>query len=483
MKIAVIGAGVAGLATAKVLSSRGHDVTIFERRAALGGVWQGAHRYVGLKIQSPRQIYEYSDFCMPDDYPEFPSAEQVARHLDAYAEKFGLKSRMRFNTRVTAMRPQARGWQLETASAVDGGSLPSESFEHVVLCNGLFEKPYMPEIEGRAEFESAGGVVIHSSSFSTTELARGKDVVVLGFGKSAIDIATEANRVASNVALVFRRTSWHVPAVMFGLLSAKNFAYARSAEFWHGRSATGFEGFVHRRLPWLVRLYWAMSEAIFSWHMGLGSPRMRPPRPLRDCVGPSTGFLFPDNLAALRNGKVAVVKGSIAKLDAQGVTLDDGRQLRAQLVVLATGFEKDLSILPPEYQARVATPQGDYRLYRNIVPPGVPGLSLNGYNGTTAVPLTSEVAAHWIARWVEGRIAHVDQGRMNAVIDEDLAWRKAHLGGNEQQGYFTSPLAFGYLDILLADMGFPPADARRSALVRFRAMLNPRDYAFLSASP
>ena len=482
MKIAVIGAGVTGLATAKVLSSRGHDVTVFEQRATLGGVWQGAHRYVGLKIQSPRQIYEYSDFYMPNDYPEYPSAEQVARHLDAYAEKFGLKSRARFNTRVTAMRPLARGWQLLLASSVSGGDLPAEDFEHVVLCNGLFEKPDMPEIDGRAEFESAGGSIIHSSAFSTMEIARGKNVVVVGFGKSAIDIATEANRVAANVALVFRRTAWHVPSKMFGVLSAKNFAYARSAEFWHGRNTTGIEGFVHRRMPWLVRLYWAMSQAMFSSHLGLGSPQMRPPRPLRECVGPSLGFLFPDNLAALREGKVAMVKGSMAKLSPKGVTLDDGQVLRAELVVLATGFEKDLAILPSEYLSNVVTPQGDYRLYRNIVPPSVPGLFLNGYNGTTAVPLTSEVAAHWIARWIEGLVAPVDQGRMNAVIDEDLAWRRAHLGGNEQQGYFTAPLAFRYLDILLADMGFPPADAKRSALSRFRTMLNSRDYAFLSAS-
>jgi dimethylaniline monooxygenase (N-oxide forming) len=483
MKVAIVGAGVTGLVTAKVLLGRGHDVTIFEQRSALGGVWEQTRRYAGLKIQSPRQVYEYSDFRMPDGYSDYPAATQIASYLDAFANAFGLKARLKLNTRLAAMRKADRGWHLQFSTGGDGVALPPEQFDHVALCVGLFERPVVPQIEGRDSFEAAGGQVLHSSGFSDNAFASGKDVVVVGFGKSAIDVATEARKTAKHVTLVCRRTAWHVPTMLFGLLAAKDFSYSRSAEFWHGRRTGGVEGFVHRRLQWLVRLYWMISQSVIRAHLGLGPAHLRPPKPLRESVGLGTGFLFPDNLAALRRGDVAIAKGAIARLSSDGLTLADGRHLPAQLVVLATGYAQDLTMLSPPDRAQVVSPSGDYRLYRNIIPPHLQDLSFNGYNGVTAVPLTSEVAAQWLARWVEGRIAHPEPQAMDRVIDEELAWRRAHLGGNENFGHYTSPLPIRYLDTLLNDMGFEPADTKRPALARFRAMLDPSDYAFLNALP
>ena len=69
---------------------------------------------------------------------------------------------------------------------------------------------------------------------------------------------------------------------------------------------------------------------------------------------------------------------------------------------------------------------------------------------------------------------------MNAAIDEDLAWRREHQKASHPLGHFAGPLTFYYLDMLLADMGLPPADSKHPALARFNAILNPKDYAFLS---
>src|SRR5262245_36091578 len=89
-QVAVIGAGVAGLATAKVFLSQGHAVTVFERGDTLGGVWSPARRYPGLRLQTKRQCYIFSDFPMPDHYSEFPPSAQVYDYLVDYAGHFGV---------------------------------------------------------------------------------------------------------------------------------------------------------------------------------------------------------------------------------------------------------------------------------------------------------------------------------------------------------------------------------------------------------
>ena len=76
MRVAIIGAGVAGLATAKVLIQAGHEVVVFDKTPDVGGVWSRTRRYPGLTTQSPKAQYSLSDFPMPRDYPEWPTGAQ-----------------------------------------------------------------------------------------------------------------------------------------------------------------------------------------------------------------------------------------------------------------------------------------------------------------------------------------------------------------------------------------------------------------------
>src|SRR4051812_2500464 len=77
MRVGIIGAGVSGLVTARVFLSQGHAVTVFEQRDTLGGVWAPARRYPGVRLQTTRHSYCFSDFAMPSHYPEFPTGQQV----------------------------------------------------------------------------------------------------------------------------------------------------------------------------------------------------------------------------------------------------------------------------------------------------------------------------------------------------------------------------------------------------------------------
>ena len=81
MRVGIVGAGVAGLVTAKVLTEVGHDVVVYDRTPDVGGVWSATRRYPGLSTQSPRDTYTFADFPMSPDLPEWPSGEQVQAYL------------------------------------------------------------------------------------------------------------------------------------------------------------------------------------------------------------------------------------------------------------------------------------------------------------------------------------------------------------------------------------------------------------------
>ena len=177
--VGIIGAGFAGLSTAKVLRAFGFEVTVFEKEPDVGGVWAASRRYPGLTTQNPRTTYALSDFPMPASYPEWPSGQQVQAYLQSYAEHFGLVPFLRMSTTVESavLDEEAGVWtvQARRAATGQGGALPAEvyRFDYLVVCNGIFSEPAVPQYPGADAFVAAGGRVCHTSQFNDAGEARG----------------------------------------------------------------------------------------------------------------------------------------------------------------------------------------------------------------------------------------------------------------------------------------------------------------------
>src|SRR5688572_19462527 len=137
--IGIIGAGLSGLATAKAFIREGFHVTIIEKAAEVGGVWERSRSYAGVATQTTRDEYAFSDFPMPSYYPLWPSGAQVQQYLADYAHHFGIMSAIRFNTAVTGLRYVKDNWEMDIYDAAEDYT-DTLRFHFVAICTGTFHK-------------------------------------------------------------------------------------------------------------------------------------------------------------------------------------------------------------------------------------------------------------------------------------------------------------------------------------------------------
>lgn len=485
-KVAVVGAGVAGLATAKVFLSQGHDVTVFEQGDTLGGVWSPARRYPGLKLQTTRRCYAYSDFPMPDHYPEFPTGAQVYDYLVDYARHFGVFDRIRVRSEVAGIAPptDGRGWRLRVRMRASGAQPATaeamHDFDFVVVCNGVFATPNVPSFPGVDAFMAAGGIVLHSSQVPNTTPLRGRDVVVIGFGKSALDLAEAALAHARSTAIVCRRVPWKVPHRVWGRINIKHFILSRFTEIWFSHpQMRGARRILHRWCKPLVKAYWWIAEQVIGRQIGMSSGPLRPDAGLAKAGGCIT--ITWDNLAPLRDGRIGLHRGAVERFTPTGLALADGRAVPAQTVVLATGFRVACPFLAERERKLLFDADGTILLYRFLVNPDIPDMGFNGYNGVGVCQLSAELGAIWLVRLMEGKLPAPARDAMHAAIRNEIDLRVRLLSPPHGVGYYVTPFTFGYLDQIMADLGLQPADRHKRLFNWLFDPIDPADYQDLPA--
>ncbi|UCH40283.1 MAG: FAD-dependent oxidoreductase, partial [Gammaproteobacteria bacterium] len=203
-KIAIIGAGVAGLSTARQLIAEGFDCILFERNSEVGGVWSDGYLNFGVQVQ--RELYEFPDWPLPKGTPNFTPGPIIQEYLQAYADHFDISPRIRFNTRVTRLAEAEASQGRWEVTMETNGRVDLETFDRVVICIGLYSNlPNMPEFPDRAEFQ---GEVMHNSRLKSANQLKDRRVAVIGYGKSASDAALEAAANALETHIVFREPHW-----------------------------------------------------------------------------------------------------------------------------------------------------------------------------------------------------------------------------------------------------------------------------------
>lgn len=479
--IAIIGAGAAGLTTAKTLLARGYSCTVFERSQTLGGVWATGYSNFGLQVQ--HELYEYPDFPHLPETPDFTPGEQVQQYLERYARQFGVWPNIRFGTSITKVRkaPDDTGWILAAEHDSVGHE---EQFDFVVVCTGLFSnKPHMPSFPGQDNFE---GRIIHVSALTDREQLVNKRVAVVGFGKSAADAALESAAVAAKTSLIFRDVHWPVPPKLLEILPFKWVMLNRltSALIPPYYRPSPLERSLHILGKPLVWLWWRVVELLLIAQFGLGSRRntrlnLIPSQPIEfDAFGEAVMLPRSAFYPSLRNGAIEPLMTEIAGFNDRGVALKNGEVRQVDVVIMATGWETDYGFLEENLRHALEFANDGLYLYRQMLHPQIEGLAFVGYASTIESVLTYNLQARWLADVLDGKQELPPKDLMQADIEAQRAWKRTSMPFSRGRAARLLLHMLHYHDDLLMDLRISPL-RKRGWLAPFKevfAPYEPKDY-------
>ena len=388
--ICIVGAGSSGVAAAKALLEAGLSFDCFEKGSNLGGMWRYENdnglssAYENLHIDTSRDNLGYRDFPIPQDRPDFLSHVEFLAHLEAYADRFGVRERVTFGTTVVSVTPTPdRRW----AVALEGGR--THTYRAVIVANGHLWDPRLPAFPGRFD-----GQAIHSHHYRTAAPYDGKRVLVVGLGNSAVDIAVDLSRRSRGVVLSTRRGAWLMPKYLMGV----------PVDRW--------SAFLSRRLRLPTRVTRMVMARLIQLAVG-DQRRFGLPRPAHP-MWREHATLSQDLLPAIGHGRVRV-RPDVRLLDGDGVVFADGSREPFDAIIYATGYRASFPFLDPAvFAVRDGAP---VRLYRRIAALDRPGLYFVGLVqpvGPT-IPLV-EVQARWLAGVLAGRLAPAGAAAMEAEV-------------------------------------------------------------------
>jgi dimethylaniline monooxygenase (N-oxide forming) len=390
----IIGAGSSGITAAKALHERGIPFDCFEKSDRVGGNWVFGNKngmssaYRDLFINTSRPRMEYSDFPMPESYPDYPHNTHIAAYFDSYVDHFGFREKITFETGVQRVSRRQDGvWEVE----LDNGE--TRLYDALLVANGHHWNPRWPEpaFPGADTFT---GELIHSHSYRENSLFTDKRVVILGMGNSAMDIAVESSYVASRTYLAARRGAWILPKYMFG----------KPADQLPHHAVVPF-GIRQRLSHFGFKTYTGPPE-----QFGLPKPDHK--------FGEAHPTISGRILDRLQHGTITP-KPNIASFDGAEVSFADGSTVDADVVVYCTGYKITFPFFDDDL---ISAPDNHIELFRRVFHPDIPNLFFVGLLqplGAT-MPL-AEAQGAWVGDYLLGSYALPPAAKLRADIDADQA--------------------------------------------------------------
>jgi dimethylaniline monooxygenase (N-oxide forming) len=471
----VIGAGISGISAARALCAAGFAVVVLEKAGNLGGVWDPDRSYPNISTQTNRGQYSFSDHPMPRHWAEWPSGAEVHGYLEDYAKHSGVRDLIRFGRAVSTVRHDPVGQEWVVAHSGEDGEDTSR-FSHVVVATGIFNRPHVPDVPGMEVFHAAGGRILHTSQATEADLLTGKRVVVVGFQKSATDVASYAADRAASTTLVYRRAMWKVPRHFLGVINVKFLFYSRFVEAmsepWE---PTPGERFLHSAGKPVVWTFWRAIELAMRRQFRLREAGLVPDHPFESQIGCNLSVAPKAYYEAVRTGRIVARCGTVAGYEADALLLGDGTRIPADVVVYGTGYTPSLPFLDDATRAGLLGPDGYFRLYRNILPPEHPTLGFVGYNSSLFCQLSAELAARWLAELWSGRFTVPAAEVMRTQVESRLQWYREHrpMDLESYRNACVAPFNYRHFDELLRDMGAPTRRSRNRLLEGVRPLTLP----------
>ena len=394
MKVCIIGAGSSGITAAKSLKESGIAFDCFEKGSNIGGNWRYnndngmSSAYRSLHINTNRVVMAYSDFPMPNEYPMFPHHSHIVKYFESYVDNFGVRSHIQFNTEVLAVTRNDDGtYHVKTDKNED-------NYRAVLVCNGHHWNARFPEPAFPGTFT---GEVLHSHYYREPEQIYKKDLLVVGIGNSAVDIACEAARQCTgNKVVVSSRSGAYIVPNWIWSMPFDNLASPITAKL-----PLGLQRILLKTGLWLAR---GNQE-----DYGVPQPK-RPPL--------SEHPTLSQDLLNLSGRGLIKFKPNIKEFRSKTVIFEDGTAQDFDQIIYATGYKVTFPFL--KEQTFQVEHSNDFRLYKKVVHPDWPNLFFVALvQPLGAIMPLAEVQSKWIARLLNGQTKLPNADEMRRDIEKD----------------------------------------------------------------
>ncbi|KAM9324724.1 flavin-containing monooxygenase 5-like [Gastrophryne carolinensis] len=443
-KVAIIGAGASGITAIKCCLDEGLEPVCFERTEDIGGLWRfkdvpeddRASIYQSVIINTSKEMMAYSDYPMPEDYPNYMHNSKVLEYFRLYCERFQLLPCIRFKTAVCSIQkrpdfPTTGQWDIVTESE---GKRETHVFDAVLVCSGHHTYANLP-LHSFPGIENFKGQYLHSRDYKNTEPFKNKRIVVVGIGNTAVDLVVELSAVAKQVFLSTRRGAWLLNRVYdngypFDILIFNRFYNALIGSF-----------------PWLANIILERKSNARVDHERFGLK----PKHRFFSQHPTISDDLPNRIIS---GKV-LMKTNIKRFTETDVIFDDGTvEKDIDVVIFATGYSFSFSFLD---ESLIKVEHNELPLYKFVFPSNLEKTTMAfiGYiQPLGAIMPISEMQARWAARVFKGLSKLPSMSEMKNEITkrkEDLATRYVKSERHTIQVDYVP-----YMDELAEEIGCKP---------------------------
>jgi putative flavoprotein involved in K+ transport len=364
--VVVVGAGAAGLTVAAMLKRRGVDALVLERTDRVASSWRS--RYDSLRLNTPRITSTMPGYRMPRRYGRWPARDDVVEYLDEYARRHRL--RIQFETELSRIE-RADGAVANRASGAPRWTLQTSRGEiaarFAVLATSHDAEPKLPDWPGREGFT---GQLIHSASYRNPEPFRGKDVLVVSARTTGSEIAYELATAGGCRVWTAMRTP---PSV-----------FPRE---WPKGYPLNYTTVLLEPLPNVVldRMGFLVQRLIYGDLGKYGIPRA--PLGVQSATKKRhvSALIDAGFVRALKEGSLELV-AAVERFDGAEVKLADGSSLLPQVVIAATGYDRNLPPLVGHLGVldEYGVPTLNGGAIRAREHPSAPGLHFAGYYASSA---------------------------------------------------------------------------------------------------
>jgi 4-hydroxyacetophenone monooxygenase len=349
--VLIIGAGVSGLCAAVNLQRVGIPFTILEKSARVGGIWHD-NRYPGAGVDTPNHLYSFAN--APYDWSMYYALrDELHTYLEYVADKFGLRSHIRFETEVKSAtyNDATQRWAVAVCNA--DGSQETLEANVVISAVGIFNPIKMPNIKGLDRFQ---GPCFHTAEWPADLDLKGKRVAMIGNGASGMQVGPEIQNTVASLTIFQRSPHWVAPNDQFRKPIPEPLRFLL-------REVPLYRVWYRLRLGWTFgdRFHTALQKdpnwphpersmnkindshrAFFTQYI---ASELGDRKELVDKVVPTYPpfgkRMLMDNgwYRMLRNERVKLVSDSIVEIGPDRIITKDGAEYEADVLVVATGFD------------------------------------------------------------------------------------------------------------------------------------------------